>query len=76
MMEKLKPCPFCGGNNVRLEYWDIDEQTTKTWEEGDDDYETVFPTVICPDCECEVVFKAFERGKDVINAYNERSEAE
>ena len=78
MMEKLKPCPFCGGNNIRLEYWDVDEQITKTWEECDDDHDDglLFPTVICSDCECEVVFKAFERGRDVIDAYNERSDNE
>lgn len=72
-MNELKPCPFCGGENVSLVYWDEAEQNTKAWERCDDDSGATFPMVECRDCESTVIFAGLGYGKEVIRAYNKRS---
>lgn len=72
MPNELKPCPFCGGENVSLVYWDEQEQNTKVWEDCDDDNGATFPMVECRDCESSVIFSGLGYGKEVIRAYNKR----
>lgn len=75
-MSELKPCPFCGSENVHLVYWDEAEQNTKAWEECDDDSGATFPMVECLDCESSVVFCGLGYGKEVIRAYSRRADDE
>lgn len=73
---ELKPCPFCGGKDITLEYWDSQEGNTKTWEECDDDNGATFPFAVCRECECQIIFSGCVRGKEVINAWNRRADDE
>lgn len=70
---ELKPCPFCGGKNIILEYWDSQEGNTKTWEECDDDNGATFPYAFCCYCESQIIFSGCVYGKELINAWNRRT---
>jgi len=62
MSIKLKPCPFCGGNNVKFDY---------AW------CSTV-PLIYCPDCTAVVSFGGNKRDtkKYSAEAWNRRAEDE
>ncbi len=71
-MLEMKNCPFCGGENISLKYYDCDEHNEKVWESCDDDEGAVFPYVECRDCENTVSFSGLGTGKEIIAAWNER----
>lgn len=72
---KLKPWPFCGGE-VKLFWWDSEEQNSKIWEECDDDIGATFPSVECLKCDHIITFGGLGYGKEVIKAWNRRSDNE
>lgn len=72
-MTELKPCPFCGGENLSLVFFDGEEQNTKVWEKDDDAYGATFPMVECRDCESSVIFSGRGYGKEVIREWNRRA---
>ena len=74
-MDELKPCPFCGGKNVRMVYWDEEEQNEKAIEDiNKEQSENIYPVIRCYDCDIEffggIPIKTFEL-KDMWNRRTE-----
>lgn len=70
---KLKPCPFCGGENVRVVYWDEEEQNEKAWERGTIQDENHYLCVKCGDCDIVFFGGVPIRGEELIGAWNRRA---
>lgn len=71
---KLKPCPFCGGENIKIVYWDEENQTEKAWEQGDLQDEEHFLVIKCFDCDTEVFGGVPISGGELMGKWNRRAE--
>ena len=53
-MNELKPCPFCGDKNIRMVYWDEEEQNEKAIENIEEEQnENLYPVIRCYGCDIE-----------------------
>lgn len=74
---ELKPCPFCGSNDVRLCYMrggtgeecciDSEEELENT---------SIYAYIRCYGCDIEVLPNTYDTPKDVANAWNARGGVE
>lgn len=71
---ELKPCPFCGSDNVKIVYWDEDEQNEKAWERGDKQNENHYYVIRCYNCDIELFGGATGSAKELVEAWNRRAE--
>lgn len=72
-MTELKPCPFCGGGNVKIVYWDEENQTEKAWERGVKQDEEHYLVIRCYDCDTEVFGGVPISGEELIEKWNTRA---
>lgn len=73
-MLELKPCPFCGSKNVRMVYWDEEEQNEKAIESVVEQNENVYPVIRCYDCDIEILGGVPIKIYELINMWNRRAE--
>lgn len=74
-MLKLKPCPFCGSKNVRMVYWDEEEQNEKAIEDiAEEQNENLYPVICCYDCDIEFLGGVPIKISELIDMWNRRAE--
>ncbi len=74
---KLLPCPFCGANQVRIIYWDEENQEEKAWEkncEGTMQDENFYLVVRCYSCDIEFFGGVPIKGDELIKRWNRRTD--
>lgn len=74
-MIKLKECPFCGSENVKLIHFDIDmqEEVCADSEEKLDD-KGIYPYIHCYECCIDFCPDSSSTPRKTIQAWNRRSE--
>lgn len=69
-MDKLKPCPFCGGTSIRLEK----NEYTDSGCDGKIIATATRQRIYCSLCACGTTWWYYE--EDAIEAWNQRAEVE
>ena len=73
-MNELKPCPFCGDKNIRMVYWDEENQNEKVIEDIEEEQnENLYPVIRCYDCDIQFFGGVPISGYELIEAWNRRT---
>lgn len=73
---KLKPCPYCGGENVRVLYIDEFNEERCVEELDDDEANTSYCYIQCNDCDIDFCpsLNSSNKIQETIEAWNRRVE--